>query len=253
MQWGGTKRNCELSKMSVEFFENANEILEYKRDIEFKQGGYLIVAGTEKEDAQFRENVKLQNSLGIPSVYLTPSEAKEIVPYMDESKIIGATFCPKDGHLNPFYTTEAYANAARRLGGVEIINFTEVIGIKVEKGGRIQGGVETNRGYISTPIVVNAAGGHAGIIGGDMVGIDIPIYAERHQVLITEPVEPLQGGPMFMGFSLNIYAQQTPHGSFIIGRGEIQQSLGICVLLHHGSLWRKWLGLLWNYCLYWAN
>lgn len=214
MQWG-TKRNCELSKMSVEFFENANEILEYKRDIEFKQGGYLIVAGTEKEDAQFRENVKLQNSLGIPSVYLTPSEAKEIVPYMDESKIIGATFCPKDGHLNPFYTTEAYANAARRLG-VEIINFTEVIGIKVEKG-RIQG-VETNRGYISTPIVVNAAGGHAGIIG-DMVGIDIPIYAERHQVLITEPVEPLQG-PMFMGFSLNIYAQQTPHGSFIIGRGD---------------------------------
>ncbi len=41
------------------------------------------------------------------------------------------------------------------------------------------------------------------------VGIDIPVYAERHQVLITEPVEPMQG-PMFMGFSLNIYAQQTP-------------------------------------------
>src|SRR5699024_10039805 len=110
-----------------------------------------------------------------------------IVPHMDESKIIGATFCPKDGHLNPFHTTEAYANAARRLG-VEIMNFTELIGIRVEKG-KIQG-VETNRGYISTPIVVNAAGGHAGLIG-DMVGIDIPIYAERHQVLITEPVEPL--------------------------------------------------------------
>ena len=214
MQWG-TKRNCQLSKMSVDFFENANEILGYKRDIEFKQGGYLIVAGRPEEDAQFRENVKLQNSLGIPSVYLTPKEAKEIIPYMDESKIIGATFCPKDGHLNPFHTTEAYANAARRLG-VEIMTFTEVTGIKVEKG-KIKG-VETNKGYISTPIVVNAAGGYAKKIG-DMVGIDIPVYAERHQVLITEPVEPMQG-PMFMGFSLNIYAQQTPHGSFIIGRGD---------------------------------
>ncbi len=214
MQWG-TKRNCELAKMSVDFFENANEILEYERDIEFNQGGYLIVAGTEKEDIQFRKNVELQNSLGIPSVYLTPKEAKEIIPHMDETKIIGATFCSKDGHLNPFYTTEAYANAARRKG-VEIQTFTKATGIKTEKGKIV--GVETDKGFISTPIVVNAAGGYAKKVG-EMAGIDIPVYPERHQVLVTEPVEPVQK-PMYMGFSLNIYAQQTPHGSFIIGRGD---------------------------------
>ncbi len=89
MQWGGTERNCKLAKMSIEFYENANEELKYERDIEFNQGGYLLVAGTEKEDEQFKKNVKLQNSLGIPSVYLTPKEAKEIIPHMDESKIIG--------------------------------------------------------------------------------------------------------------------------------------------------------------------
>ncbi len=214
MQWG-TKRNCELAKMSVDFFENANEILEYERDIEFNQGGYLIVAGTEKEDIQFRKNVELQNSLGIPSVYLTPKEAKEIIPHMDETKIIGATFCSKDGHLNPFYTTEAYANAARRKG-VEIQTFTKATGIKTEKGKIV--GVETDKGFISTSIVVNAAGGYAKKVG-EMAGVDIPVYPERHQVLVTEPVEPVQK-PMYMGFSLNIYAQQTPHGSFIIGRGD---------------------------------
>lgn len=214
MQWG-TELNCELSKMSIEFFENANEILEYDRDIEFNQGGYLLVAGTEKEDEQFKKNVKLQNSLGIPSKYLTPKEAKEIVPHMDETKIIGATFCPKDGHLNPFHTTEAYALAAKRLG-VEIMLHTEVTGIDVEDG-KIAG-VHTNKGYIATPKVVNAAGGHAKIIG-EMAGVDIPVYPERHQVLVSEPVEPLQG-PMYMGFSLNIYCQQVPHGSFIIGRGD---------------------------------
>lgn len=213
-QWG-TERNCKLAKFSVDFFENANEILGYKRDIEFKQGGYLIVAATEKEVEQFKKNVELQNSLGIPSKYLSPQEAKEIVPHLDETKILGATFCELDGHLNPFHTTEAFAQAAERLG-VEIMTFTEVVGIDVE-GDKIKG-VHTTKGYISTPIVVNAAGGYCRQIG-DMVNVDIPTYSERHQILVTEPVEPMQE-PMVMGFSLNIYTQQVPHGSFLIGRGD---------------------------------
>ncbi|MBP6137104.1 MAG: FAD-binding oxidoreductase, partial [Clostridia bacterium] len=79
MQWAAEK-NCRLAQYSVEFFENGNEILGYERDIEFEQSGYLIVAANEKEAEQFKKNVKLQNSLGIPSVYLTPEEAREIVP-----------------------------------------------------------------------------------------------------------------------------------------------------------------------------
>jgi sarcosine oxidase subunit beta len=214
MQWG-TEMNCRLAKYSIEFYEKANEILEYDGDIEFKQGGYLIVASTEKEDMQFKKNIALQNSLGIPSVYLTPKEAKEIIPHMDETKIVSATFCPKDGHLNPFHTTQAYADAAARLG-VKFMKYTTVTGIKVENG-KVTG-VQTDKGFISTPVVVNAAGGHAKQIG-EMVGVDIPVYAERHQILVTEPVNPIQK-PMFMSFSLNIYCQQTPHGSFIMGRGD---------------------------------
>lgn len=53
MQWG-TERNCRLSKLSTEFYENANEELGAVHDIEFKQGGYLIVAATEKEVEQFK-------------------------------------------------------------------------------------------------------------------------------------------------------------------------------------------------------
>jgi sarcosine oxidase subunit beta len=132
---------------------------------------------------------------------------------MDETKIVSATFCPKDGHLNPFHTTQAFANAAKRLG-VEIMTYTNVTGIKVEKGKVV--GVDTDKGFISTPIVVDAAGAWSKAIGS-MAGVDVPIYAERHQILVTEPVAPLQG-PMYMGFSLNIYIQQSPQGSFIMGR-----------------------------------
>jgi sarcosine oxidase, subunit beta len=217
MQWG-TEMNCRLAKHSIDFFERANNELEYEYDIEFKQGGYLIVASTDKEIIQFKKNLELQNRLGIPSRYVTPQEAKDIVPHMDATKIIGGTFCPKDGHLNPFHATQAYANAAKRLGA-EIMTHTNVTGIRIENGKVV--GVETNKGFISTPVVVDAAGGHATEIA-KMVGLELPIYPERHQILVTEAVEPMQG-PMVMSFSLNIYCQQVPHGSFIMGRGDANE------------------------------
>ena len=78
--------------------------------------------------------------------------------------------------------------------------------------------VLTNAGEIFTNTVVNAAGGYSKNIA-EMVNVDIPVYSERHQILVTEPVEPTQG-PMVMSFSKNIYCQQTPHGSFVMGRGD---------------------------------
>lgn len=216
MQWG-TEMNCMLAKQSIEFFENANEILEYDRDVEFKQEGYLLVSSTEKELEQFKKNVKLQNSLGIPSRMVSLEEAKEIVPYLNTDLLTGATFCGKDGFLNPFLTTDAFYKAAKRLGA-KFYTYTEVTDIKTENG-KIKT-VVTDKGEIATNIVINAAGGHAQVIC-NMLGVELPVYSDRHQVLVTEPVEDMQG-PMVMSFSssLNIYCQQTPHGSFIIGRGD---------------------------------
>jgi sarcosine oxidase subunit beta len=218
MQWG-TEMNCKIAKESISFFESANETLEYDGDIEFKQGGYLMIASTEKEREQFLKNIELQRKLGIEVEFMNdPEMAKKYVPYLNTEGLTCATFCQKDGHLNPFLATDAYAKAAKKLG-VEIYTYTEVLGIKTENG-KVKA-VITNKGEIQTEIIVNAAGGYSKQIG-EMVGVDIPVYSERHQILVTEPVEPMQG-PMVMSFSLNLYCQQTPHGSFIMGRGDANE------------------------------
>jgi len=213
MQWG-TEMNCRLAKYSIERFETLNEELEYEYDIEFKQNGYLMCAATETEFEQFKKNVVLQNSLGIPSRVITKEEAREIIPYINTDHMVGGTFCGKDGHLNPFHTTLAYCRAAERLG-VKIYKYTTVTGIDV-KNGKIAG-VQTDKGYIACNVVVNAAGGYSSRIA-QMAGITLPLYSQRRQILVTEPVENIQG-PMFMGFVHNVYCQQTPHGSFIMGFG----------------------------------
>ncbi len=211
-QWN-TETNCMLAKKSIDFFEQAKEILEYPGNLEFKQEGYLILATSEQEHQQFIKNVELQNSLDIPSSLLTKAEALKIVPHLNPDSFVSATFCPTDGHLNPFKMTEAYMIAAKRLG-VTFSFFEEVK--KINRVGNKIKSVETTKEVYSVNIVVNAAGGYAAEVGA-LAGIEIPVYSENHEILATEPVERIQG-PMVMSFSKNIYCQQVPHGAFLMGR-----------------------------------
>lgn len=213
-QWA-TELNCMLAKKSIEFFEQAEIELDYPQGVEFKQEGYLILATNEDEDRQFQKNVVLQNRLGIPSKYVTKEEALNIVPHLNPNAFISATFCQTDGHLNPFKMTDAYMQAAKRLG-VTFSFFETVTAIDTKANAIV--GVKTNKGTYETPIVINAAGGYAHEIGL-LAGVDIPVYSENHQILATEPIEKMQG-PMVMSFSKNIYCQQVPHGAFLMGRSE---------------------------------
>lgn len=127
--------------------------------------------------------------------------------------MLAAAFHSRDGHLNPFATTRAFAGAFKRLGGTIYTN-TTLTGIRVVNG-RVAG-VDTSQGSIDTNAVVNAAGGYVQQIA-DMVGAELPLYSRRHNIMVTEPVERMLD-PMLMSFSLNFYCQQTPHGSFLMGR-----------------------------------
>lgn len=213
-QWA-TEINCILARKSIEFFKNANETLGYYRDIEFKQSGYLLLSSSQKEDEQFVKNVELQNSLGIPSKVLSKEDALKIVPHLNPESFTSATFCHTDGHVNPFLMSEAYYLAAKKLG-VEFFFFNEVKAIIKENN--LITKVITDKMEIETNKVVNAAGGYSKEIG-QLVALDIPVYSENHEILVTERTKPILG-PMVMSFSKNIYCQQVPHGSILMGRNN---------------------------------
>lgn len=208
-----TEWNIKLAMESVKKFEKMNE--ELGIDIEYEQGGYLIIAVEENEVKEFKKNVKLQNKLGLDSKFISPSEAKEIVPYLNEEDILGATFCQSDGHAYPFRVVEGYAKRAEEMG-VEINRFTEVKSIKKENG-EIKS-VMTNRGEIKTNIVVNAAGGYSREIG-KMVGVKMPNKPFRHEILATERYKHILD-PMIISFKYGIYFSQQRHGEIVGGIGD---------------------------------
>jgi len=164
---------------------------------------------------QFKKNVALQTQFGLKVEWLEPCASRKAVPSISLDGLMSATYYDKDGHLNPFHTTQAYAMACKRKG-VDIELFTQLVGIKTEHDA-IKAAI-TNKGVIECEYIVNAAGGWSQIIG-NMAGVSIPTYSERHQILITEPIEPLFR-PMVMSFYHNFYTQQEPNGAIIMGIGD---------------------------------
>ena len=209
-QWG-TEMNCRLGIASLDLFEQLSD--ELGMDVGLNQCGYLMVAYKESEFATLKRSMVLQNGMGIKTRVVSREEAYEICPGLAAEDAVGFTFHDRDGHADPFLTTFAYQEAAKRLG-VVFHKFTECTGINVE-GGKVTG-VSTTKGDIATPVVINAAGPYAQFIS-KMAGVSIPNYSERHEIVITEPVEFGVCPPMLMSFSGNYYIQQRPHGSIIGG------------------------------------
>ncbi len=219
-QWG-LPINCLLALKSLEKFEMMDEELNFPGGIHLKQGGYLILAYQESEFEQLRKNVTLQNSFGIRSLLITPAEAKEIVPYLNIEGVLGGTFHGRDGYADPHRVVFAYGEAASRMG-VEIKKFTPVNQLIREKERIV--GVETEKGKIYADKVVVTSGINTVNLLKD-IDIEIPLWGEKHQALVTEPLEPMVKS-MVISFSLNLYCQQTPHGSFIMGCGDPNEPKG---------------------------
>ena len=210
-QWS-TKENAELGIKSVKIFEGLEK--ELGQDIGLRQGGYLIVVHDKKDMIQSQKNVEMQKSLGLDVSILSPDEIVKIVPILDIKGMnaIGATFCPTDGHVDPFKTTHAYAKAAQK-NGAKLYKFTNVTNIKT-KNKRIES-VITDKGEIKTNILINAAGAWSKNIA-EIVGVKLPNMPFRKEILVTERVKPIFKA-MVISFKDGIYFSQQDEGQILGG------------------------------------
>jgi len=219
-QWS-TKENAILAKKSVEIFENLSNELNY--DIGFRQGGYLIAIHDENDMQQAKKNVEMQKSIGLDVRIIDADEIKEIVPILEPKgmEAIGATFCPTDGHADPFKTAYGYAMAAIKQGA-RFYKFTEVKKIKVENN-EIKS-VVTDRGEIKTGVVVNAAGAWSKQVA-KMAGIELPNKPVRKEALVTEPIKRIFDA-MVISFRHGIYFSQMEEGQILGGIPSPEEKTG---------------------------
>ena len=202
-------KEMPLAMESVKLYSQLHE--ELGMDVEYVQKGNLRLCTTEEEIENMRKSVENQKAAGLDLEMLDRKQVLEVNPYVGDV-VLGASYCPTDGHANPFLVTYAFYRRAKDLGA-RFFTREEVLDIKIRKGK--VAGVITDRNEIDTDLVVNAAGVSGRRIA-NMVGLDLPMRPVFSEALITEPVDPLF--PQMIGHARGLfYGRQTVHGPFFWG------------------------------------
>ncbi|MCZ6833305.1 MAG: FAD-dependent oxidoreductase [Acidobacteria bacterium] len=172
--------NIRMSHYSLDAY--ARFAQEMDQDIDYKRAGYMFLAPTEATARALRQNVAVQNKLGVNSRLITASEAREHVRDLFVDDIQAAAYNARDGYVDPASICQGYVHRARDMG-VEFRTSTAVTGINLQ-GDRVTG-VITNAGEVGTDAVVNACGPYLREIG-EMAGVDVPARPYRRMLFITE-------------------------------------------------------------------
>ena len=208
-QWS-TEINIRLMQESVELCRRF--AVDLGVNVWFRQGGYLFLARNAREVARLEKNIDLQNRCGVATRMLAPAKAQEIVPELDLTGIVGASYNPTDGILFPWPFLWGYARQAAAYGA-RLFTQTPVGGLEPLRGGGYT--VHTPRGAIRARRVVNATGAWSPKLA-QMIGVDVPTYPIRHEICSSEPLKPFLR-PMVSELASGLYCSQSMRGEIVGG------------------------------------
>lgn len=196
-----TPVNILMSLYSIDFFAHFDELTGYPAD--YRPHGYLFAATTERHLDYLKANRERQMALGLKNVQLVSrDEIIEMVPQLRSDDILGGTFCPTDGFVDPHSVMMGFMQRARELGARLRLS-ASVTGIGVEDG-RVKR-VQTTRGTIETGAVVVAAGAWAAEVAR-LAGCELPVKPLRRQLVPTEPFDKLPARfPMVIDMSTGFH------------------------------------------------
>ena len=178
--------------------------------------GGIEVARTEERMQELERRMVSAAAWGIEPVSLvTPADIKELVPYIDESVIIGGFYTPSVSVVDSLRAGTLMREQAQAAGALTVAANTEVLGIDVEHG-RVRR-VHTTRGDVEADVVVICCGVWSPLIAR-MAGASIPLTPAVHQMIDIGPVPRFAGAksaiehPIVRDMDTNMYERQDGSG-----------------------------------------
>jgi glycine cleavage system aminomethyltransferase T/glycine/D-amino acid oxidase-like deaminating enzyme len=178
--------------------------------------GGIEVARTEERMEELRRRMASAASWGIEDVsLLTPAEVKELVPFIDESVIIGGFYTPTVGVVDSLRAGTLMRERAQEAGALTVSANNEVIDIDLDRG-HIKG-VRTARGDIETDVIVICCGVWSPRLAR-LAGATIPLTPAVHQMIDIGPVPRFADAksaidyPIVRDMDTNMYERQDGSG-----------------------------------------
>ena len=196
----------EMTQLTLE------SVRQYQELGVFTESGGIEVARTEERMQELTRRMASAKSWGIePVSLLTPAEVKELVPYIDESVILGGFYTPSVGVVDSLRAGTLMRERGQEAGRLSVFANTEVLGLDVEDG-RVRG-VRTAAGDVETDVVVIACGVWSPRLAR-MAGASIPLTPAVHQMIDIGPVPRFERTqrsiefPIVRDMDTNMYERQ---------------------------------------------
>src|SRR6476660_2943691 len=200
----------EMTQLTLE------SVRQYRDAGVFTESGGIEVARTEERMQELRRRMASAKAWGIDDVsLLTPAQVKELVPFIEESVILGGFYTPSVGIVDSLRFGTIARERAQEQGALSVFANTEVLGIDVEN--RRVKRIRTSRGDIETETVVVCCGVWSPKIAR-MAGASIPLTPAVHQMLDVGPVPHFRDTkgviefPIVRDMDTNMYERQDGSG-----------------------------------------
>jgi sarcosine oxidase, subunit beta len=173
-----THINIQMSLYSIDFFSRFEEATGHESG--YQPNGYLFVATTERQMDYLKRTREEQHAAGLKTVEIVSrADIEAMVPQLRVDDVLGGSFCPTDGLIEPLSVMRGFTERARERG-TRLWLETGVTGIEVERG-EVKG-VSTTRGHVYTRAVVNASGAWAAQVAR-LAGVEIAVTPLRRQLV----------------------------------------------------------------------
>jgi len=172
-----------------------------------RPGGLHLALGREELARRADLLERLHAQPGMPRYdyeILDRDQVRRMLPEIGP-EVAGASYCPLDGPVNVLRLFRALHAGMQRLGATYLPNH----GVeRIEHRGGAFALHGDGREVHAAKLVLAAGNGNARL--GPMVGLDVPVRAQRGQLIVTEKVAP------FLDYPVST-VRQTDEGSVMIG------------------------------------
>src|SRR4051812_18550043 len=194
----------------------ADSVRQYKEWDVFTESGGIEVARTEERMQELQRRMSSAKAWGIDGCeIITPARVRELVPYIEESVIVGGFYTKGVGIVDSLRFGTIAREKAQELGALQVFANTEVLDIDVQRG-RVAG-IKTSRGDIAADTVVVCCGVWSPKIAR-MAGAVIPLTPAVHQMIDVGPVPHFKDTkgviefPIVRDMDTNMYERQDGSG-----------------------------------------
>ncbi len=210
----GVRSLAAMAWHSLPVLADAVEILGSESG--YRRTGYLVGVGAPNRGA-LRANVAMHRELGIEVELVAHDVAAELWPWARVDDFAEFAYEPRGGYGDGHLTAQAFATAARR-GGARIRPHCRVEALEMDGDRVVAVRVGDGRRIGAHHVVVAAGPWSSPLVSA--VGVDVPIRAQRAQVLVVDPGRVIADVPVFSDLVSLQYVRREGPGSLLVGDSD---------------------------------